>query len=112
MLKFPSALAAVSGLLLTHATQTAAQTVSAPNLPAAIMCYAETDQSWRVGYLYKVNKNGDAEYVSANGKLSAILNAKGVVEAPTNRPAGVDCYGKTLDELRSKGRVLEFQRAR
>jgi hypothetical protein len=109
MLKFPSALVAVSGMLLTLATQTAAQTVAPPNLPAAIMCYAEPDQSWRVGYLYKVNKNGDAEYISANGKLSATLNAKGVVEAPTNRPAGVDCYGKTLDELRSKGRVMEFK---
>jgi len=111
MLKFPLALATASGVLLTLATQTAAQTVP-PNLPAAIMCYAESDQSWRVGYLYKVNKNGDAEYVSANGKLSATLNAKGVVEAPTNRPAGVDCYGKTLAELRTNGRVLEFQRAK
>ena len=110
-LKFPLALVTILGLLLTLATATVAQTVP-PNLPAAIMCYAEPDQSWRVGYLYKVNKNGDAEYVSANGKLSATLNAKGVVEAPTNRPAGVDCYGKTLDELRSKGRVMEFQRAK
>ena len=109
MLKHPLALAAVSGALLTLATQTVAQTVP-PNLPVAIMCYAESDQSWRVGYLYKVNKNGDAEYVSANGKLSATLNAKGVVEAPTNRPAGVDCYGKTLADLRTNGRVLEFQR--
>jgi hypothetical protein len=108
MLKFPSALAAVSGVFLTLATQTVAQTVP-PNLPAAIMCYAEADQSWRVGYLFKVNKNGDAEYVSANGKLSATLNAKGVVEAPTNRPAGVDCYGKTLADLRSNGRVMEFK---
>jgi hypothetical protein len=79
MLKFPLALATAFGVLLTLATQIAAQTVPA-NLPAAIMCYAESDQSWRVGYLYKVNKNGDAEYVSANGKLSATLNAKGAVE--------------------------------
>jgi hypothetical protein len=28
------------------------------------------------------------------------------------RPAGVDCYGKTLDELRSNGRIMEFQRAK
>jgi hypothetical protein len=112
MLKFPLALAALSGVLLTQATQTAAQTVPAPSLPAAIMCYAESDQSWRVGYLYKVNKNGDAEYVSANGKLNATLNAKGVVEAPTNRPAGVDCYGKTLADLRTNGRVMEFKPAK
>jgi hypothetical protein len=108
MFKFPMALAAGSVVFLTLATQAVAQPV-APNLPAVIMCYAEADQSWRVGYLSKVNKNGDAEYVSGNGKLSATLNAKGVVEAPTNRPAGVDCYGKTLAELRSNGRVMEFQ---
>ena len=108
MFKFPMALAAGSGVFLTLATQAVAQPVP-PNLPAVIMCYAEADQSWRVGYLSKVNKNGDAEYVSGNGKLSATLNAKGVVEAPTNRPAGVDCYGKTLAELRSTGRVMEFQ---
>jgi hypothetical protein len=102
------AVTAVTSTFVAFATATVAQTVP-PNLPAAIMCYAEPDQSWRVGYLSKVNKNGDAEYISANGKLSATLNAKGVVEAPTNRPAGVDCYGKTLDEMRSKGRVMEFQ---
>jgi hypothetical protein len=102
------AVTAVTSTVVAFATATVAQTVP-PNLPAAIMCYAEPDQSWRVGYLSKVNKNGDAEYISANGKLSATLNAKGVVEAPTNRPAGVDCYGKTLDEMRSKGRVMEFQ---
>jgi len=111
MLKFPLALTTASGVLLTLATHAVAQTVP-PNLPAAIMCYAESDQSWRVGYLDKVNKNGDAEYVSANGQLSATLNAKGIVEAPTNRPAGVDCYGKMLDELRANGRILEFQRAK
>ena len=111
MLKFPIALVTFSGGLLMLVAQTAAQTVP-PNLPAAIMCYAESDQSWRVGYLYKVNKNGDAEYVSSNGKLSATINAKGVVEAPTNRPAGVDCYGKTLAELRTNGRLLEYQRAK
>jgi hypothetical protein len=109
MLKFPLALTAIFGVVLTLTTQTAAAQTVPPNLPAAIMCYAESDQSWRVGYLYKVNKNGDAEYVSANGKLSATLNAKGVVEAPTNRPAGVDCYGKTLADLRSNGRVMEFR---
>jgi hypothetical protein len=89
MLKLPLALVAVSGVFLTLATQTVAQTAP-PDLPAAIMCYAQADQSWRVGHLSKVNKNGDAEYVSGNGKLSATLNAKGIVEAPTNRPAGLD----------------------
>jgi hypothetical protein len=111
MLKFPLALIAVPGVLLTLATRTVAQTVP-PNLPAAIICYAQADQSWRVGYLFRVNKNGDAIYIAPDGRLSAMVNAKGVVAAPTNRPAGVDCYGKTLDELRSSGRIMEFQRTR
>ena len=51
-------------------------------------------------------------YLSANGKLGATINAKGVVAMPTNRPVGLDCYGKTLDELRSNGRVIELQAAK
>jgi hypothetical protein len=104
------ALAAVPGVLLTFATGVA-QTVP-PNLPAAIICYAQADQSWRVGYLFRINKNGDATYMTPDGRLSATVNAKGVVAAPTNRPAGLDCYGKTLDELRSSGRIMEFQRTK
>jgi hypothetical protein len=111
MPKLPIAVVAVSSMLVTLTTGAVAQTVP-PNLAAAIICYAQSDQSWRVGYLQKVNKNGDAMYISADGKLGATVTAKGVVEAPTNRPAGVDCYGKTLDELRSNGRVMEFQRTK
>jgi hypothetical protein len=111
MPKLPLAVTAVTSMLVTLATQTVAQTVP-PNLPAAIICYAQPDQSWRVGYLYRVNKNGDAMYIAPDGKLGATVNAKGVVEAPTNRPAGLDCYGKTLDELRSNGRIMDFQRTK
>jgi len=111
MRKYRLALVAVSGVLFTFATGAVAQTVP-PNLPAAIVCYAQADQSWRVGYLSRVNKDGGATYMTPDGRLSATVNAKGAVAAPTNRPAGVDCYGKTLDELRSNGRILEFQRAR
>jgi len=98
-------------MLVALATGAVAQTVPS-NLPAAIICYAPADQSWRVGYLFRVNKNGDTIYTSPDGRLSATINANGVVAAPTNRPAGLDCYGKTLDELRSNGRVLEFQRTK
>ena len=66
------------------------------------MCYAEADQSWQVGYLHRVEKNGDARYISPDGRLGATVNAKGLVLEPTDRAAGLDCYGKTLDELRSK----------
>ena len=99
---------ALTSVLVTLATAALAQTVP-PNLPAAIICYAQADQSWRVGYLYQVNKDGDARYMAPNGQLSATVNAQGVVIAPTDRPAGLDCYGKALDELRSNGRIMEFQ---
>ena len=107
---FPKALTAAAMMLVTLATEAVAQTV--PNLPAAIICYAEVDQSWRIGYLFRVNKNGDAIYISPDGRLSATLDAQGVLKAPSNRPAGLDCYGKTLDDLRSTGRVMDFQRTK
>jgi hypothetical protein len=110
MHKFSLVLVAVLGMPLTL-SEAVAQTAP-PNFPLAIMCYAKSDQSWRVGYLYRIQANGDAVYMAANGKLDATVNAKGVVVAPSNRPTGVDCFGKTLDELRSTGRVMEFQRAR
>ena len=111
MPKRPLAMTAVTSMLVILATATIAQTVP-PTLPAAIICYAQADQSWRVGYLYTINKNGDAMYIAPNGKLAAMVDAKGVVVAPTNRPPGVDCYGKTLDELRSNSRLLDFQRTK
>jgi hypothetical protein len=111
VLKLPLAVTAVTSMLVILATGTVAQTVP-PNLPAAIMCYARSDQSWRVGYLYSIDKNGDAMYIGPHGRLDATVNVKGVVVAPTNRPAGLDCYGKTLAELRSNGRIMEFQRTK
>jgi hypothetical protein len=111
MHKLLLALIAVLEVSLTLATKAVAQTAPT-DFPIAIMCYAQHDQSWRVGYLHRVQANGDALYMAADGKLSAMLNAKGVIVPPSNRPAGVDCYGKTLNELRSNGRVLDFQRSR
>ena len=111
MPKLPLAMTAVTSMLVILATATIAQTVP-PTLPAAIICYAQADQSWRVGYLYRVKKNGDAKYIAPGGRLDATVNAKGVVVSPTNRPPGIDCYGKTLDELRSNGRIMDFQRTK
>jgi hypothetical protein len=102
-------LALAFGVLVALATGTVAQTFPS-NLPMAITCYGPQDQSWRVGYLYRVNAKGDAIYLAVDGKIGATVNAQGVVMAPTNRPAGLDCYGKTLDELRANGRVMDFQR--
>jgi hypothetical protein len=106
--QLPVAAPLVTSLLVSLATGAIAQTVP-PNLPAAIICYAQADQSWRVGYLGRVNNNGSSIYVAPDGRLSATVDAKGVVIPPSNRPAGLDCYGKTLDELRASGRILEFQ---
>ena len=111
MLKFLLALVAVPGVILALATATAAQTLP-PNLPMAVTCYVQQTQSWHVGYLHKVLANGDAIYMGPDGRLSSTVNAKGVVVMPTNRPATIDCYGKTLDELRANGRVMDFPRAR
>jgi hypothetical protein len=106
ILKIYFAVTAVALMIVTLGTGAVAQTVPA-NLPAAIICYAPPDQSWRVIYLSKVNTNGDKMYITPDGRLTATVNAKGVMEAPTNRPGS--CYGKTVDELRSSGRILEFQ---
>ena len=109
MPKLLLAIIAAPGMFLAFAAEAAAQ-ANPPNLPMAIICYVQQDQSWRVGYLYRVNANGDAIYLAPDGKLGATVNAKGVVVTPTNRPTILDCFGKTLDELRSNGRVMDFQR--
>jgi hypothetical protein len=109
--RLPKAIAAVGLTLIALGAEALAEAVP-PNLPAAVICYAPADQSWRVGYLYRIKKDGDAMYLTPDGKLSMIVDAKGVAVAPDNRPAGADCYGKTLDELRSSGRTMEFQRAK
>ncbi len=100
---------ALSAVMLGgSALSASAQTVPS-NMPAAILCYAKADQSWRVGYLSRVNKNGEAMYAGASGALSATVDAKGIVVAPSNRPAGLDCFGKSLEELRASGRLMDFQ---
>ena len=109
MPKFPLALCAALGLLATLATSTVAQTFPS-NLPMAITC-SDPTKGWRIGYIIGVNANGDAIYMGA-GRLTATVNAKGVVLAPSSRPAALDSYGKTVDELRAMGRVMDFQRAR
>ena len=80
-----------------------------PNLPLAIICFNEATQTWRIGYLDVVAPDGSATYVA--GDLWATVNAKGLVQPPSNRSAGVDCFGKTLDDLRAAGRVMEFKRS-
>lgn len=98
-------------MLVALATAAVAQT-SPPNVPVAIICYNQNLKVWRVGYLNTIKENGEATYISLVDKLPVMVNAKGVLSAPSDRSPRLDCYGKTLDELRSNGRVLEFQRTR
>jgi hypothetical protein len=111
MAKLHFAVAAASSMLATLTTGAIAQTVPA-NLPATIICYAPPDQSWRAIYLLRVTKDGDSLYITPDGRLIVKVNGKGLIESPTDRHGSVDCYGKTLDELRSSGRILEFQKAK
>jgi hypothetical protein len=97
----------IASILATSATGSFAETVP-PDLPLAIICFNEQTQTWAVGYLNIINKDGSATYVS--GDLAVTVNAKGVVQQPSDRPAGGDCFGKTLKELRATGRVMEFKR--
>jgi len=109
MRKLPLAVVAVLGVALTLATRTVAQTVPS-GLPLAIMCWNQGTKQWIVGYLATVKEDGTATYRA--GQLSGTVNAKThVVESPDNRPAVLDCFGKTLEQLRSSGRVIELQRA-
>jgi hypothetical protein len=105
MPKLPLAVT-VASLLVTLATGAVAQTVP-PNLPLAVICFNEQTQTWTVGYLSQVRKDGSATY--AAGDLSVTVDANGQVQPPSDRPASGDCFGKTLKELRAAGRVMEFK---
>jgi hypothetical protein len=85
---------------------------SPPEIPLAIICWSEPTKTWVVGHLSTFKENGSATYAATGGRLSATVNSKGLMEPPSNRPTGVDCYGKTLDQLRAMGRLIEFQRTR
>ena len=98
-------LIAVGLLLLTRATASHAQTLP-PDLPLGILCYSQKTQMWMVGYLNTVNEKGTATY---RGQHSATVNADRVVVPPTNRAIVLDCYGKSLDQLRALGRLIPLQ---
>jgi hypothetical protein len=111
MFKHSLAVGFITSVLVTLATGAVAQKTP-PEVPLAIFCWGEQTKTWVVGNLSTIKEDGTATYVGANGRLSATVNAKGVVEPPSNRPVAIDCFGKTLDQLRSMGRVIESQRTR
>jgi hypothetical protein len=100
------ALIAVISVLVTLATTSIAQTLP-PDLPLGIVCWSPKSKTWIVGYLHSVSENGAATY---RGQHSATLSADRVVSTPSDRAAVLDCYGKTLDQLRAMGRLIPFQR--
>ena len=111
LISFITITAIAASAFITLTTETAAQTVPT-DLPLGFMCWNEKTQSWGVAYLAGAEKDGTATYMPPGGRLSATLNSKRVIEPPKNRPANFDCYGKTVDELRAMGRVIELQRTR
>jgi hypothetical protein len=112
MLKLPLAGTAVTSVLITLTAGSAVDQKAAPELPMAIICWNEQAQTWRVGYLHIIKEDGTATYVAPSRQLTNTVNAKRVVEPPSKRPAATDCSGKTLDQLRAIGRLIEFQRTR
>jgi hypothetical protein len=111
MLKLSLVFTAITASLVTLATGAVAQKLP-PEMPLAIICWNGQTKTWVVGSLSTIKEDGTATYMATNGRLSATVNSKGVVEPPSNRPAQLDCYGKTLDQLRAIGRASEFQRTR
>jgi hypothetical protein len=99
-----------SSMLFALLAKSVAQTV--PDLPQAVICWSASGQVWRVGYLSQVSNDGIATYLSPGGQLSVTVSAKRIIEDPDNRAGEVDCYGKTIDELRGMSRTVEFQRTR
>jgi hypothetical protein len=95
----------VSSLLATLATASVAQTLP-PDIPLGIVCYSQQSRTWTVGYLNTVNENGTATY---RGQHVATLNAERVLVPPKGRAAVIDCYGKSLDQLRAMGRLIPLQ---
>jgi hypothetical protein len=51
-----------------------------------------------VGYLQAVSEKGEATY---RGQHTANLNADRLVVSSSNRAIVLECYGKSLDQLRS-----------
>jgi hypothetical protein len=112
MLKVVFAVPAVASVLAALAMGSAVAQKIPPELPLAITCWNEQAKTWVVGNLSTIKEDGTATYVGASGRLSGTVNAKGVVEPPSNRPVAIDCFGKTLDQLRAMGRLIEVPRAR
>ena len=110
MPKLSLPLIAISSLLASLATAFAAETTSFPqDLPMGIICSSPNGKAWVVGYIQSVKENGEAIYQAPGGRLNATVSAARVLVPPSDRPSGLDCFGKKLDELRAMGRLIPLQ---
>ncbi|PSL14526.1 hypothetical protein [Shimia abyssi] len=76
----------------------------AGGLPAALMC-SVSEQTFVV-YLSRIEPDGSAQYSGLNGGVAKV-NSDGVVEPAETMKQG-DCAGRTIQELREAGQVLDF----
>ena len=106
MPRLPLAVSVVMTLVLLNPATGAVAQPAAPVFPLAVSCWSEKTQTWRIGFLHTVTADGVATYLAASGRLSSTVSASGVVEPPSKRPVALDCYGKTLDQLRAHGPPL------
>jgi hypothetical protein len=109
MRKLPLLAAIIASCLVASGTGPLAQTFP-PDLPIALVCWNGKVKQWVVGYLQTVMQDGTAIYRHTH--ISAMVTTKRVVEPRDRAPPVADCFGKTLDELRAIGRVVDFPRAK
>ena len=83
---------------------TASAEPSIKDFPLAIVC--ARGGVFKVGYLDYFLKDGSAVYLSQDGRRSLKLTAEGKIELPAGLAEGVDCVGKTIQELRAEGRAV------
>ena len=95
-------------VLLVGGISAAERSAAQPSwdLPAAIICVV-SGRSF-LGYLASVEADGTARYLGLDGGV-AFVDAEGRFQPTTTMKAG-DCAERTIDDLRSSGKTLEFQR--
>jgi hypothetical protein len=106
--KFSLPVIAVGSLLVALTTTSVAQTLPS-DIPLGIVCYNQKSQTWVMGYLNTFKENGIATYRGPTHGV-ANLNADRILVPPTDRVTALDCYGKSLDQLRDMGRLIPVQR--
>ncbi|NKL67276.1 hypothetical protein U8P80_14390 [Rhizobium beringeri] len=74
--------------------------------PIAITC--EYKNLHQVFYLTRLDADGVATYINPS-KLAGTISVRGTAKA-LGEPVGGSCLGKTLEQLRASGQVLDLKR--